>query len=166
MEESTPNPSTRTDLTLDLQQRLMDEMKEAMRTGDSDRLSVVRLLRSTIKNKEIEKGKGQKLTEEEVMQVISTAVKQRRESIELFEKGGRQDLAEKEKKELSILQSYLPQPISEEELRAKVKEAIAQSGANDVKQMGKVMKILVPQLVGRAEGDSISRMVRACLEQK
>lgn len=144
----------------------MDEMKEAMRTGDSDRLSVVRLLRSTIKNKEIEKGKGQKLTEEEVMQVISTAVKQRRESIELFEKGGRQDLAEKEKKELSILQSYLPQPISEEELRAKVKEAIAQSGANDVKQMGKVMKILVPQLVGRAEGDSISRMVRACLEQK
>jgi uncharacterized protein len=144
----------------------MDEMKEAMRTGDSDRLSVVRLLRSTIKNKEIEKGKGQKLTEEEVMQVISTAVKQRRESIELFEKGGRQDLAEKEKKELSILQSYLPQPLSEEELRAKVKEAIAQSGANDVKQMGKVMKILVPQLVGRAEGDSISRMVRACLEQK
>lgn len=151
---------------MDLQQRLMDEMKEGMRTGDSNRVSVVRLLRSTIKNKEIEKGKGQKLTEEEVLQVISSAVKQRRESIELFEKGGRQDLAEKEKKELAILQSYLPQPISEEELRAKVKEAIAQSGANDVKQMGKVMKILMPQLVGRAEGDSISRMVRACLEQK
>ena len=141
-------------------------MKEAMRTGDSDRLSVIRLLRSTIKNKEIEKGKGQKLTEEEILQVISSAVKQRRESIELFEKGGRQDLAEKEKKELAILQSYLPQPVSEEELRAKVKEAIAQAGVSDVKQMGKVMKILVPQLVGRAEGDSISRMVRACLEQK
>lgn len=141
-------------------------MKEAMRTGDADRLSVIRLLRSTIKNKEIEKGKGQKLTEEEVMQVISSAVKQRRESVELFEKGGRQDLAEKEKKEIAILQSYLPQPVSEEELRAKVKEAIAQAGVNDVKQMGKVMKILVPQLVGRAEGDSISRMVRACLEQK
>lgn len=137
-----------------------------MRTGDADRLSVIRLLRATIKNKEIEKGKGQKLTEEEVMQVISSAVKQRRESVELFEKGGRQDLAEKEKKEIAILQSYLPQPVSEEELRAKVKEAIAQAGVNDVKQMGKVMKILVPQLVGRAEGDSISRMVRACLEQK
>ena len=141
-------------------------MKEGMRSGDSDRVSVVRLLRSTIKNKEIEKGKGQKLSEEEVMQVIASAVKQRRESIELFEKGGRQDLVEKEKKEMSILQSYLPQPISDEELRTKVKEAIAQSGASDVKQMGKVMKILVPQLVGRAEGDSISRMVRACLEQK
>lgn len=144
----------------------MDEMKEAMRSGDSDRLSVVRLLRATIKNKEIEKGKGLKLAEEEVIQVISTAVKQRRESIDLFEKGGRQDLAEKEKKEMAILQSYLPQQISEEELRTKVKEAIAQSGASDVKQMGKVMKILVPQLVGRAEGDSISRMVRRCLEQK
>ena len=141
-------------------------MKEGMRAGDSERVSVVRLLRSTIKNKEIDKGKGQKLTEEEVLQVIASAVKQRKESIELFEKGGRQDLADKEKKEMAILQSYLPQPISDEELRAKVKEAIAQSGANDVKQMGKVMKILVPQLVGRAEGDSISRMVRACLEQK
>jgi uncharacterized protein YqeY len=151
---------------LDLQQRLVDEMKEGMRSGDSDRVSVVRLLRSTIKNKEIEKGKGQKLTEEEVLQVVASAVKQRRESIDLFEKGGRQDLVEKEKKELTILQSYLPQPISDEELRAKVKEAIAQSGARDVKQMGKVMKILMPQLVGRAEGDSISRMVRACLEQK
>ncbi len=141
-------------------------MKEGMRAGDSERVSVVRLLRSTIKNKEIDKGKGQKLTEEEVLQVIASAVKQRKESIELFEKGGRQDLADKEKKEMALLQSYLPQPISDEELRAKVKEAIAQSGANDVKQMGKVMKILVPQLVGRAEGDSISRMVRACLEQK
>lgn len=151
---------------MDLQQRLMDEMKEAMRSGDSDRLSVVRLLRSTIKNKEIEKGKGQKLTEEEILQVIASAVKQRKESIELFEKGGRQDLVEKEKKEMAILQSYLPQQISDEELRTKVKEAIVQSGASDVKQMGKVMKILVPQLVGRAEGDSISRMVRACLEQK
>jgi uncharacterized protein YqeY len=144
----------------------MDDMKEAMRSGDSDRLSVVRLLRSTIKNKEIEKGKGQKLTEEEILQVIASAVKQRKESIELFEKGGRQDLVEKEKKEMAILQSYLPQQISDEELRTKVKEAIVQSGASDVKQMGKVMKILVPQLVGRAEGDSISRMVRACLEQK
>jgi uncharacterized protein len=151
---------------LDLQQRLVDEMKEGMRAGDSDRVSVVRLLRSTIKNKEIEKGKGQKLTDEEVLQVVASAVKQRRESIDLFEKGGRQDLVEKEKKELAILQSYLPQPISEEALRTKVKEAIAQSGATDVKQMGKVMKVLMPQLVGRAEGDSVSRMVRACLEEK
>lgn len=141
-------------------------MKEAMRTGDADRLSVIRLLRASIKNKEIDKGKGQQLTEEEILQVISTAVKQRKESIEQFEKGGRQDLVEKEKKELAILQSFLPQPISDEELRIKIKEAIAQSGAADVKDMGKVMKLLVPQLVGKAEGSKISQMVRECLGQK
>jgi len=149
-----------------LQQRLTDEMKEAMRTGDADRLSVIRLLRSTIKNKEIDKGKGQQLTDEEILQVISTAVKQRKESIEQFEKGGRQDLVDKEKKELAILQSFLPQPISDEELRIKIKEAIAQSGATDAKDMGKVMKLVVPQLVGRAEGSKISQMVRECLGQK
>jgi len=149
-----------------LQQRLADEMKEAMRTGDTDRVSVIRLLRSSIKNKEIDKGKGQQLTDEEILQVISSAVKQRKESIEQFEKGGRQDLVEKEKKELSILQSFLPQPISDEELRIKIKEAIAQSGATDVKDMGKVMKLLVPQLVGRAEGSKISQFVRESLGQK
>src|SRR5579884_1971745 len=149
-----------------LQQRLTDEMKEAMRTGDADRLSVIRLLRSSIKNKEIDKGKGQQLTDEEILQVISTAVKQRKESIEQFERGGRQDLVDKEKKEISIFQSFLPLPISDEELRLKIKEAIAQSGASDAKDMGKVMKIVVPQLVGRAEGSKISQMVRECLGQK
>ncbi|TAK07383.1 MAG: GatB/YqeY domain-containing protein [Candidatus Manganitrophaceae bacterium] len=149
-----------------LQQRLVDEMKEAMRTGDANRLSVIRLLRSAIKNKEIDKGKGQQLTEEEILQVISTAVKQRKESIEQFEKGGRRDLVEKENSELTILQSFLPQQISDEELRIKIKEAIAQSGAADIKDMGKVMKLVVPQLVGRAEGSKISQMVRECLGQK
>jgi uncharacterized protein YqeY len=149
-----------------LQQRLVDEMKEAMRTGDTDRVSVIRLLRSAIKNKDIDKGKGQQLTDDEILQVISSAVKQRKESIDQFEKGGRQDLVDKEKKELAILQSFLPQQISDEELRIKIKEAIAQSGATDVKDMGKVMKIVVPQLVGRAEGSKISQMVRECLGQK
>lgn len=153
------------DTDMSLQQKLMEEMKEGMRTGDQDRVSVIRLLRATIKNKEIDKGKGQQLTEEEVLQVISTAVKQRKESIEMFSKGGREDLVEKEKRELEILHSFLPQPLSEEELRTKVKEAIAQSGASDIKQMGKVMKILVPQLVGRAEGTAISQMVKSCLER-
>ena len=149
-----------------LQQKLMEEMKEGMRTGDSDRVSVIRLLRASIKNKEIDKGKGQLLTEDEILQVISTAVKQRKESIEQFLKGGRQDLVDKEKRELAILQSFLPQPISDEALQAKVKEAIAQAGATDVKQMGKVMKILIPQLLGKADGNKISEMVRTSLEQK
>lgn len=147
-------------------ERLSEELKEAMRTGDAPRLSVIRLLRSSIKNKEIEKGKGQELTEEEVLQVIGSAMKQRRESIEQFAKGGRQDLVEKEEKELTVLQSFLPQQISDDELRAKVKEAIAQSGASDVKEMGKVMKLLIPQLVGKAEGSKISQVVREYLGQK
>ncbi len=149
-----------------LQQKLVDDMKQAMKTGDTDRLSVIRLLRSAIKNKEIDKGKGQKLADDEILQVISSAVKQRKESIELFAKGGRQDLVEKEQKELAILQSFLPQQISDEELRLKIKEAIAQSGATEIKDMGKVMKLLVPQLVGKAEGSKVSQMVRECLGQK
>lgn len=149
-----------------LHQRLVDEMKEAMRTGDTDRVSVIRLLRSAIKNKEIDKGKGQQLTDEEILQVISSALKQRKESIEQFEKGGRRDLVDKETKELAILHSFLSQQISDDDLRIKIKEAIAQSGAAEVKDMGKVMKLLVPQLVGRAEGSKISQMVRECLGQK
>ncbi|MBI3803938.1 MAG: GatB/YqeY domain-containing protein [Nitrospirae bacterium] len=148
------------------QEKLAEELKGAMRTGDAARLSVIRLLRSAIKNKEIDKGKGQKLTEEEVLQLISSAMKQRRESIEQFAKGGRQDLVEQEEKELTILQSFLPEQISDEALRIKVQEAIAQSGATDVKEMGKVMKLLIPQLVGKAEGNKISQVVRECLGQK
>src|SRR3989338_2612863 len=110
-----------------LQQKLTDEMKAGMRAGDTDRVSVIRLLRASIKNKEIEKGKGQTLSDEEILQVIASAVKQRKESIEQFAKGGREDLVEKEKRELAILQSFLPQPISDEELQAKVKEAKSRS---------------------------------------
>lgn len=151
---------------MSLREKLMEEMKEGMRTKDADRVSVIRLLRASIKNKEIDKGKGQSLTEEEILQVIASAVKQRKESIEQFSKGGRQDLVDKESRELAILQSFLPQPMSEGELQAKIQEAIAQAGATDIKQMGKVMKILMPQLVGKAEGNKISEMVRASLERK
>lgn len=149
-----------------LQQKLTDEMKAGMRAGDTDRVSVIRLLRASIKNKEIEKGKGQTLSDEEILQVIASAVKQRKESIEQFAKGGREDLVEKEKRELAILQSFLPQPISDEELRLKIREAITEAGATDIKEMGKVMKILMPRLVGKAEGNAVSQMVRTMLEKK
>ncbi|MFQ5779605.1 MAG: GatB/YqeY domain-containing protein [Nitrospiria bacterium] len=148
-----------------LQQRLMEELKVGMRAGDTDRVSVIRLLRAIIKNKEIEKGKGETLTEEEILKVIASAVKQRNESIEQFSKGGREDLVRKEKKELAILQSFLPEPLSEEALRVKVEEAIAASGVNDVKQMGVVMKRLMPELVGRADGNIVRQLVQACLEK-
>ncbi len=149
-----------------LNQKLTDTLKEAMRAKDAARVSVIRLLRAAIKNKEIEKGKGQQLTEEEVLQVIALSIKQRKESIEHFLKGGRSDLVEKERGECSILESFLPQQMSVEELKARITEAIIQTGATDIKQMGKVMKLLMPQVIGRAEGSVVSQMVRACLELK
>ncbi|MFQ5579206.1 MAG: GatB/YqeY domain-containing protein [Nitrospiria bacterium] len=149
-----------------LQEQFAEEMKAGMRSGDSDRVSVIRLLRATLKNKEIEKGKGLALTEDEVLKVVSTAVKRCREAIEMFSKGGREDLVQKENKELSILQSFLPKPLSEEELRAKVEEAIASSGANGMSQMGLVMKAVMPGLLGQAEGKVVRKMVQTCLEQK
>jgi len=149
-----------------LQERFVEEMKAGMRAGDTDRVGVIRLLRATLKNKEIEKGKGQTLTEEEVLKIVSTAVKQCREAIEMFSKGGREDLVQKENKELSILQSFLPKPLSEEELRTRVEEAIVASGAKGMKQMGLVMKRVMPGLLGRAEGTIVRKMVQACLEPK
>jgi len=155
---------------MELQQRLITEMKEGMKSGDAERVGVIRMLRSTLKNKEIEKrpgiseGQAAALTEEEVLQVISAAVKQRNESIPLFESAGRNDLVEKEKREVVILESFLPQPFSEPELSAKIAEAIAEAGAATLQQMGEVMKVLKPRLVGRADMQKVSMRVRACLE--
>jgi uncharacterized protein YqeY len=146
--------------------RLESEMKEALRAGDQTRLSVIRLLRSTIKNKEIEKGKGRPLSEEELFQLVGSAIKQRREAIEQFSRGGRQDLVDKERRELEILQGYLPEPLSRAELLEKARSAIAEAGARDIRQMGSVMKILMPQVAGRAEGAEVSRVVKDLLEKR
>lgn len=156
-------------LPMEMQTRLLTEMKEAMKSGDGDRVSVIRLLRSAIKNKEIEKrpgivkGQEQSLTEAEVLQVIASAVKQRKESIEIFLKENRSDLVDKEKKELAILESYLPKALSEEELNQIIKDAILKSGATTMKQMGDVMKLLMPKIMGKADGKQVSEMVRASL---
>jgi uncharacterized protein YqeY len=150
---------------MDTRQKLLTEMKEAMKSGDADRLSVIRLLRATIKNKEIEKGKDYSLTEEEIIHVVSSAAKQRKESIAIFIEGNRSDLADKEKKELTILESYLPPALSDAELEKLVSESVSVSGAKTVKQMGEVMKILAPQVTGRADGKHVSDLVRATLGQ-
>jgi len=156
---------------VELQQRLIEEMKEGMKSGDTERVGVIRMLRSTLKNKEIEKrpslseGTTATLTEEEVLQVISAAVKQRNESIPLFEKAGRSDLVDKEKREVVILESFLPHPFSEPELNAKIAEAITESGATTLQQMGEVMKVLKPRLVGRADMQKVSMRVRTCLTE-
>jgi uncharacterized protein YqeY len=148
-----------------LQEKLMEEMKEAMKSGDPLKVSVIRMLRASIKNKEIEKGKGQLLTDVDVMELIMSSIKQHKDSIEQFAKGRRDDLVEKEQKELDLLQKFLPQPLTPQELEQKIREAIQASGAMGIKDMGKVMKIAMPQLVGRAEGSAVSKLVKDLLSQ-
>ena len=150
---------------MSLQQRLLDEMKTAMRDGDALKVSVIRLLRASIKNKEISKGKSNPLTEQEILETVISATKQRKDSIELFTKGGRTDLVAKEQKELEILQTFLPQSLSMEELRAKAEAVIKELGASGPKDMGKVMKLLMPQVVGRVDGSAVGQVVKDLLAQ-
>ncbi len=151
---------------MSLRLKLREAMKEAMRSRDTDRLSVIRLLFSTIKNKEIEKGKDAQLNDDEILKVIAAAAKQRKESIEQYRQAERSDLVEKENKELLILQTYLPEPLTEAEVQAEVDEAITHVGASEMKHMGSVMKILVPKLMGRVDGNLLRKTVQAALQGK
>ncbi|HET6464803.1 MAG TPA: GatB/YqeY domain-containing protein [Nitrospiria bacterium] len=150
---------------MSLQQRLLEEMKTAMRDGDALKVSVIRLLRASIKNKEISKGKQNPLTEQDILETIISATKQRKDSIEQFAKGGRMDLVAKEKSELEILQTYLPQSLSVEELKSKVQALIKEIGASGQKDMGKVMKILMPQVAGKIDGSVVGQVVKDLLSQ-
>ncbi|MCM2359280.1 MAG: GatB/YqeY domain-containing protein [Geobacteraceae bacterium] len=141
-----------------LRERLSEEMKGAMKARDELRLSVIRMIRSAVKNRDIDLKR--ELNEQEIVEVISTLAKQRRESIRLFREAGRQDLVEKEEKELAILLGFLPQQLSREELAALVDGVIAECGAQGGKDMGRVMKALQPHVAGRADGKMVSDMVR------
>jgi len=138
-------------------------MKTAMRDGDALKVSVIRLLRASIKNKEISKGKANPLTESELLETVVSATKQRKDSIEQFTKGGRTDLADKEQKELDILKTFLPQPLSLEELKIKTAGLIKEIGASGQKDMGKVMKALMPQVAGRVDGSVVGQVVKELL---
>ena len=141
-----------------LKERLLQDMKEAMRAKDKVRLSTIRMINSLIKNAEIDK-RGE-LTDDEIVQLLMKYAKQRREAIELYEKGGRQDLVEKEKAELAIVESYLPKLLSEEEIRELVREAIEAVGASSPKDLGKIMQYVMPKVKGRAEGALVNKIVR------
>lgn len=141
-----------------LRDRLNNEMKEAMKARDDIRLSVIRLIRSSVKNREIES--RHELSDGEITEVVSTLVKQRRESIRMFGEAGRADLVEKEEKELAVLLTFLPQQLSREEVEALVVRAIADSGAQGPKDMGKVMKAIMPHVTGRADGSLVSAVVK------
>jgi uncharacterized protein len=145
-----------------LKARIDVELKEAMRSKNDLVLSVLRMLKSAVKYKEVEPG-AQLLDDAGVLGIIATLIKQRRDSVEQYRGGGRADLAEKEEKEITILQAYLPAQLTPEALAAEVTAAIAESGAKSAKDMGAVMKILNPKLKGRAEGKAISDEVKAQL---
>ena len=139
-----------------LKNKLEADLKEAMKAGQAVRVSVLRFLLAAVKNRGIElKPSGKELTDEDVSTVISKQVKQHRESIEAFEKGGRPDLSEKEKAELDLLKSYLPEPMTESEITVIVREAIT-AGAVD---LGSIMKAIMPKVKGRADGSLVRKIV-------
>jgi uncharacterized protein len=146
---------------MELKARLTEDLKGSLRAGDKLRTSVIRLLSALIKNREVEKRAP--LTEAELLQAVSSSVKQRQDSIQQFRQGGRQDLVEKETAELEILQSYLPSPLTPEQLREIVQAAIQESGAASPRDMGKVMTVLMPKVTGRADGKVVSTLVREML---
>ena len=150
---------------MSISEQIDHDLKEAMKAREADKLSVLRLLKSAIKNAAIEKG-GQAgvLDDAEATAVIRKQVKQRQDSVESFEKGGRAELAAKEKTEIDLLNTYLPQALSADELGRLIDEAMAETGATTKAQMGVVMKALQPKVAGRADGRTLSQEVQKRLQ--
>ena len=146
---------------MSLKQRINDDVKAAMRGGDARRRDALRLLTAALKQREVDERK--ELADSDVVAVVEKMVKQRRESIAQFEKGGRQDLAENEQYEIGLFQGYMPQAMSDAELAAAVAEAVAASGAKAPSDMGKVMSALKGKLAGRADMGKVSALVKAKL---
>jgi uncharacterized protein YqeY len=146
---------------MSLKDQITDDMKAAMRAKESERLATIRLLISEIKRKEVDE--RIELTDAQVLAVVEKMIKQRKDSITQFENGGRQDLADKEKSELTVLSAYMPAGLSDEEIAAEVAAAVAASGAAGPQDMGKVMGILKPKLAGRADMTAVSAQVKKAL---
>jgi uncharacterized protein YqeY len=143
---------------MSLEERLVEEMKQAMKSNDKLRLSTIRMIRSALKNKEIELRK--KLEDEDIVKVIQVMVRKGEESVEQFQAGGRMDLVEKEKREIETLKSYLPQPLSQEEILKIIDQSIQETQASSPKDIGKVMKSVIPKIGGKADGKLINQLVK------
>ena len=140
-------------------EKIQMQMTEAMRNKDQLRLSVLRMMKTAIKNKEIDKMKP--LEDGEALSVLNTLVKQRKDSVDQFRKGGREELAQKEEAEIKIIEEYLPAAASDEDIRKAIEDAIQETGASTIKDMGKVMKAALARLAGRnADGSRVSQMVK------
>lgn len=141
-----------------LKQRIQDDMKSAMKGGDKRRLGAVRLVLAAIKQREVDE--RIELNDEQVLAVLDKMVKQRRDSIDQYQQAGREDLAEQEQFEIEVLQGYLPEALSDAEIEALIAEAITATGAESMRDMGKVMGQLKPQLQGRADIGAVSALVK------
>jgi len=152
-----------------IRDRIVADLTAAMKAKDTQRLGVVRMLKSRIMEAEVEerarKGPGHVLEDKECLAVIATYARQRRDSIDAFRKGGKEDLATKEEAELAIVQQYLPAPMSEDAVRKIVAAAIADAGATSAKEIGAIMKLVMPRLKGEADGALVNRIVRELLGQ-
>jgi uncharacterized protein YqeY len=146
---------------MSLKEQINNDLKDAMRAGDAKKRDAIRLLTAELKRKEVDERKT--LADTDVVAIIDKMIKQRRDSIAQFEKGGRQDLADNENFELGVLQAYMPQALSEAEIADAVSASIAESGAKGPADMGKVMAVLRPKLAGRADMSKVSASVKARL---
>ncbi len=152
---------------MSIKKRLDADMKDAMKQRAQQRLGCIRMLKSRLLEREValrsKHGTEYAITDEEALTVISTYAKQRRDSIESYRQGGRDDLVAAEQAELAIVTDYLPQQLSADELRGMIQEAITESGAASIKDLGKVMKIIVPKTKGAADGKIVNQLVRELL---
>ncbi len=146
---------------MSLKAEIQEAVKIALKGGDAVTLSTLRLVLSALHNEEIKVRK--ELTADEIQKIITTLCKQRGEAIELFRKGGREELAQKEEAELLVLKRYLPEPLSEDEVAALIRTSIDEAGAKGVQDLGKVMKLLMPKVAGRSDGKTVSEMAKALL---
>lgn len=147
---------------MSLREQLREDLKSAMRAGDATRRNTIRMLEAAIKNAEIEK-RGQELPEADVLAILQRQVKQRRDSIEQFERGGREDLAEIERAEIAVIEDYLPEQLSEAEIEAAAQRVIEQVGAGGPGDRGKVMGPLMKELRGKADGAAVNAAVSKLL---
>lgn len=146
---------------MSLKESITEDMKAAMRAKDSNRLSSIRMLQAAIQRKEVDERIT--LDDAQVTAVVEKLIKQGRDSIEQYTKGGREDLAAKEEKDLAVWQTYLPEPLGEEELQQLIADAIKEAGAETMKDMGKVMGILKPKIQGKADMGKVSGQIKAAL---
>lgn len=148
-----------------LKQQIQEDLKSAMLAKDEAKTSTLRMIKSALQYYEIQKGgAGYEATDEDVLETIAKEAKKRQESIEMYKSGNRHDLVDKETKELEVLRSYLPKQMSEEEIKNLVQEAIAQTGATGMQDMGKVMGVLMSKVKGKADGGLVSKIVKEKLQ--